>query len=868
MILLCHRYSYSLITIGLVYYFYAIKLVSASYIGPSTGLGYFQPCFAPVAFFHEKKLYTYGGQTYTESATNIFSSVSLSSEENSRGNILYERVNQSSYGPDASYTQGIFLEDSRTAVIFGAYLYGFSPKNQSMSTYTYDFRSAEPSWTQYSIAENATVPEFRVDFTATLAPNKNVYIYGGMSVGSSIYLNDLWSFNPTTFQYINLTREHIMQRSRHTATVLPNGQIVYISGKTVDKDQISQRLISLNEIEIYDTNTGEWIYINATGSSTEGRMDASTALGPDKKTIFFFGGSNLDNIYFNDLTLLDTTTWVWSTPYISGVYPGARSSHSMGFIDTNLLVIAYGGALTMFYKDINILRIDDQENSKYSWLSGPDDLLNVTRTDHGLDQMDKGTIAGITVGAVLLAIILVYCVYKTFTNLYYLPHLLRGFIWDPRRGEPVWTEILRLILQIVLAFLFLAYLVFSIRQALESPTTSIKISTKVPSVQVPDMRFCFEGWGISEDPYGVGSTWPDISIYCTTDKGISCHKLLTRLNTTLHLPMFEDSVQPSECFMFSPPSWFTLGDSSDGYTNGTKLQFLINADTGKEGTIRVTQYPPGMNPNIRIYNINTTDVPVLMSDQAIDEWTVRDTQGKDDANTFTIYPNDALNIQYQIKNHKYLEDTGWNHMGFLSHYNNTPEIDYSARTGNFNMVGERLGQLDMPVIGSINIYPADYATVVEEDQRIHTIINSLGSVGGIISLMIGVEVLLFGFRPKSPWGIVQRWSYGVMRRSLDRSLVKEFGMLDTPVPFVRHVHDRFVDTDKTIDNRIDESNAVLLENQKVEDIQDLQYRQCLMEKRMELTEQLLEAYYINGEVFKELDSAIRHRKRDSALTVA
>ncbi|KAI9019527.1 hypothetical protein CLU79DRAFT_794455 [Phycomyces nitens] len=663
---------------------------------------------------------------------------------------------------------------------------------------------------------------------------------------------------------MDLTLASLNYRSGHTATVLPDGQIVFISG--FHSKTGLQLLIRSNEVDIYDTKTNSWSYRNTTGEVLRKRIGASAALGPDNKTIFMFGGDNgaatLNQVECNEVMLLDTVTWVWKKPNITGVYPSARTRASMGFIDTNLLAIAYGQASFFSYKDLNILRIDNQEKSQFSWLSGPDELLNVQHTYIVPPKRYSGAvIAGIVICSILLAILLGLCIWKTYKDINFFPNLLLDSFWDQRNGEPMWTEIARQIMQIILAFLFLSYLFFCIQQAIESPITSITIQEKVSSVQVPDIRFCFDGWGMGKVANeGTSQENLGVNISCNTDTGFSCSSFITRLDRTIHLPAFEYTLESPDCYLFSPPSWFRLVDSLDGNISGTKVRFIFNGDQSVAGTIRITQYPPGVDPNTKIYNITTTNVPLTMSDQAVSEWAMWDMQGEADENTFTMYTNDSLSMEYQIKDHQYLDDNGWNQIGFMPCHNHTPEISTSVLISDFNMAYNGFSSNYLGLFGSVTLYPADYITVIEQEQKIHTIINSLGSVGGVLSIVISIQVWLFGFRPKSPWGIVQRWSNGPLRRSLDKSLKKRFGTLDTPIPFVSLVNDSFSAKNDTYQDEIAK------EKSKHMTLYDQQERVQLLERRFQLMERLLKAYYVDNEIFKELDSALSRSEEQSLMS--
>ncbi|OAD76826.1 hypothetical protein PHYBLDRAFT_165329 [Phycomyces blakesleeanus NRRL 1555(-)] len=819
----------------------------------------------PATFSYNNRLYTYGGQVPESSSSNTFSFISLSTEEDSKGQLIYETVLQNNPGPSCSYSQAVVLQDNHTALLFTGIDDNKQNDNETIRTYIYDLQSQGGSWKEIFTAIDAPGPNLRTYFTATLAPNGKAYIYGGGSINLASSFNDLWVFDPTSLEYVNLTQSSQICRYGHTATALPNGQIVFLFGSTSQFSGSIQTLISPNKVDIYDTNTNQWIHIiNA--------VVTGYLVGPDKKTIFVFGGKNgstsEDTEYYGDLFLLDTNIWMWSklqTP--NGPYYG-RVGSSMGFIDTNLLAIAYGNFSFPSANDIDILYLTDKNYYQSNWIGGPEYLLSFVQKLQPHESMNGGTIAGITIGAILSATIIGFCIWKTFKDTYYLPNLLYNFIWEQRSGEPMWTEISRLIVQFVFTFLFLAYLVFSIQQALDSPTTSITMREKVSYVSVPDIRFCIEGLDMSAEPTSQEYDEFKYRISCITDKGTRCSEFVTMLDTSIHLPIFEDTIGRSTCYLFSPPSWLHLGYTDDGYSNGTKLQFTFNGNMETSVTIRITQYPPGMDPNIQVYGLEVSNVPLLMTNQAFEEWAIRDTEGKSDPNTFTLYTNEALVMQYQIKDHQYLEETGWNRIGFLPHYKHTPEISSLYVKNNFSMVREQFTTFDGEIFGSTTVYPIDYVTIIEQDQKMHTILNSLGSVGGILSLMVGIQAWLFGFRPKSPWGVVQRWSRGPMKRSLGRNLQTKFDTLDTPVPFVNPVNVRFADTDKVSNGQIDESKIMLLEDQKDEELRDLRDRLGLMEKRMQLTERLLETYYVNDEIFKELDLAIDcHKKRSSVVTV-
>lgn len=59
------------------------------------------------------------------------------------------------------------------------------------------------------------------------------------------------------------------------------------------------------------------------------------------------------------------------------------------------------------------------------------------------------------------------------------------FFYIYRTGEPLWAETTRIIFQIILLFIFSVFLVFVIKQAIDSPNVTQTIEQSAAEVQVP-----------------------------------------------------------------------------------------------------------------------------------------------------------------------------------------------------------------------------------------------------------------------------------------------------------------------------------------------------------------------------------------------
>lgn len=61
-------------------------------------------------------------------------------------------------------------------------------------------------------------------------------------------------------------------------------------------------------------------------------------------------------------------------------------------------------------------------------------------------------------------------------------------IIDLSTGEPLWAETARIVCQVFLLFIFVMFLVFVIRQAINSPNVTQRIEEAAAEVDVPGKR--------------------------------------------------------------------------------------------------------------------------------------------------------------------------------------------------------------------------------------------------------------------------------------------------------------------------------------------------------------------------------------------
>ncbi|KAL0096677.1 hypothetical protein J3Q64DRAFT_1708896 [Phycomyces blakesleeanus] len=858
------RLAYSVISVLFIWLSF-FDHVKASYAVPASYYSGISPRANLAYFVRNNKLYNYGGQVPTNYTSDIFTSLSLSQSDdpNIKGTMELETVPQALPGSKNSFSRATLLPDGNRAIVFTGSDDAQLEYNETIYSYIYNFNSPNASWVRFPAPSNATGPMLRTDFSATLAPNGKIYIYGGTTLILDASYNDIWSFEPSTGVYTDLTTPDARYVFGHSAIALPDGRIVFLFGG-VSETNISETIaVSSKDITIFDTKTNSWSNITATGPPISDRIAASAILAADKKSIIVYAGNNGKNLLtvqsYNDVLVLDTTTWIWTIPEVAGPASIRRSRGSIGLVSDNVVIMAYGGELNDFSSNIDVLRFNSQTMTDFVWVANKAQYNDPSIKDgeeNVFTGLSGGAIAGIVIGVLVFVIVVLMIVFKLWRPvLSFISYIHSDIVWRPRSGEPLWTETCRLVCRFIILLIFFAFFSFTIWQVVRSPISTITIRTAAAAVQTPDIRICFEGWNNAEGAYAADEN--GVAVRCNTDTGDVCNDYVTLLDMSISEPRFSDSIGNVTCFLYAPPDSFRLVKTLDGSTNGTQLTFSLFGDGTVQGAIHANIYPPGMDPNVATYNINTTNVAQLYSPADLAEWQRADMDDKKAENVYDIEPSTYSTIGYNLQNHRYLQNNGWNNVGFLPVLNDTPEITTIYRSGVHNLA---FTTQTPSMIGRIVVFPNDFDEVVLKEQKVYSLLNALGFVGGVFSLLIAVQAWLFGFRPNSPWGVIHRWSVGSMKQSIKRRLRTQFSSLHTPIPLINPVHRRF--STFNLPNYHNPNDDPLYLDQ---DELDQDYRLGRMEERMQLMELLFKSYYINDEIFKELDLAIKQEDNNISI---
>ena len=172
----------------------------------------------------------------------------------------------------------------------------------------------------------------RYNHTATLLPNGEVLVTGGIGVnGDYTSLASAELFNPKSGKW-TLTGAMTAGRTAHTATLLANGEVLVAGGSDYE--------ISCDATaELYNPSTGEW---TLTGSMTQPRCLHSATLLPDGEVLVSGGVNSIHNTNTNTLTgaeIYNPETGTWKA---TGSLNVSRAEAATLLLD-NGEVLAAGG---------------------------------------------------------------------------------------------------------------------------------------------------------------------------------------------------------------------------------------------------------------------------------------------------------------------------------------------------------------------------------------------------------------------------------------------------------------------------------------------------------------------------------------------
>jgi hypothetical protein len=227
----------------------------------------------------------------------------------------------------------------------------------------------------------------------------------------------------------------------------------------------------------------------------------------------------------------------------------------------------------------------------------------------------------------------------------------------------------------------------------------------------------------------------------------------------------------------------------------------------------------------------------------------------------TIHLNTYATIEYEeVFYEDIATDRKWNYMGLFPVYSKRSEIQiYHDESSATNYGDSSTGEFSY--YNSITITPKGFRQITITQKRDSTVLGIFGSIGGVLGLIAGLQVFLFGTRPSTPWGVFHYWTW--KKASTPHYIGDHFHIEDAQVPFINPVHQRFTDVfNKNSDreNCMDTSSSSstpLIDKDSIED------RMSRLEARNQLLELVMKNYYLDDQVFLALGHSQRISEEDA-----
>ncbi|KAK8924143.1 Acyl-CoA-binding domain-containing protein 4 [Platanthera zijinensis] len=187
----------------------------------------------------------------------------------------------------------------------------------------------------------------------SVSGGRYVYVFGGYG-GDTCQTNDVHVYDTVkqTWSKPVMKGDPPSPRDSHSCTTV--GNRLFVFGGTDGTNP-------LNDLHILDTSTNTWTSPIFDRNGPDAREGHSAALVGNR--LFIFGGcgksgSGHEEVYYNDLYILDTDTLVWKCAVTSGIPPVPRDSHTCSSWKNKLIVLGGEDASDCYLSDVHMLDAD------------------------------------------------------------------------------------------------------------------------------------------------------------------------------------------------------------------------------------------------------------------------------------------------------------------------------------------------------------------------------------------------------------------------------------------------------------------------------------------------------------------------------
>jgi hypothetical protein len=355
------------------------------------------------------------------------------------------------------------------------------------------------------------------------------------------------------------------------------------------------------------------------------------------------------------------------------------------------------------------------------------------------------------------------------------------------------------------------------------------------------------------------------------------------LSNMIHVPSFPQQQQSTTCYMYKSSEYnMPLTE----YNPTVRFSHIGNVYNPGEAVF-VQFYEPSKNPNrVLFFDEDLDELDVNKMDEWKDSERRAGTSNDVMNHILLAYPESDISVQYEISYRKAIDvDNMWNYFGVFPAYIEKTELSITHNDA-IERVKNGITNSSRKVLGSIRVTPNNFQKRIITEKRDTTIINMLGNAGGVFSVLFGFYVFLFGTSPFRPWGIVQESSFiSSQKEKKYRHLLYYFNVEGVKgLPLVSAVNKKYnaiynkndlhqkcrgkgmfgneSRSSQGLENNEDKSPKPDIRGPE-NDIQDLKERLEQLEGRNQVLELVLKAYYVDDEIFCQLEKAIECKKNSS-----
>jgi len=173
-------------------------------------------------------------------------------------------------------------------------------------------------------------------FSAVNWKDEKMITFGGTYPGSvPTYSNEVkaYDYDAKTWTTMETNGDLPSQRKKHIAELVFDAQAMVVFGGADFFGKL------LNDVYLFTIQTQTWTKVETNGEPPLPRIDHSSVVSEDGKTLLIFGG--IGKGWYNDVWALDLSSWTWTHLQTKGDIPTARSCQASAIIGNNMYV--FGG---------------------------------------------------------------------------------------------------------------------------------------------------------------------------------------------------------------------------------------------------------------------------------------------------------------------------------------------------------------------------------------------------------------------------------------------------------------------------------------------------------------------------------------------